>query len=82
MFLGGDGVNLARPETAEALHGIGTGSVAEHWDALVAAGVPISLVRRVERGARHRRGYERRRRAGAADALVELAEWSERTLVY
>ena len=39
VFLGGDGVNLARPETAEAVHGIGTGSLAEHWDTLVAAGV-------------------------------------------
>ena len=43
LFLAGDGVQLARPETAEAARGIGTGSVAEHWEALSSAGVPVFL---------------------------------------
>src|SRR3712207_4617695 len=43
VFLAGDGVQFARPETAEAAHGIGTGSVSEHLDALAAAGVPLFL---------------------------------------
>ena len=34
VFLAGDAVALARPETAAAAHGIGTGALAEHWDAL------------------------------------------------
>jgi hypothetical protein len=36
-------VHLAREETAAAAQGIGTGSVAEHLEALKGAGVPIFL---------------------------------------
>ena len=43
VFLAGDAVQLARRETAEAVQGAGTGNVAEHWDALLAAEVPIFL---------------------------------------
>jgi len=39
--LAGDAVQLARRETAAAVHGVGTGSFAESWDALAEAGVPI-----------------------------------------
>jgi uncharacterized protein len=82
VFLAGDGVNLARPETAEEVHGIGTGSLAEHWDALVAARVEISLSARSS----ETRGIDARTREGVELApptrLVELAEWSETTLVY
>jgi uncharacterized protein len=82
VFLAGDGVNLARPETAEAVHGIGTGSLAEHWNALVAARVEISLSARSS----ETRGIDARTREGVALApptrLVELAEWSETALVY
>ena len=41
VFLAADAVQLARPETAGAVQGVGTGSFAEHWDALTAAGTPI-----------------------------------------
>ena len=82
VFLGGDGVNLARPETAEAVHGLGTGSLAEHWDVLVAAGVEISLSARSSEA----RGIDAGTREGVELApptrMVELAEWSEKALVY
>lgn len=38
LFLAGDGVQLYRPATTDALHGVGTGSLREHLDALVAGG--------------------------------------------
>jgi predicted peroxiredoxin len=41
LFVAGDGVANLRPETLDAGHGIGTGSLREHVDALVAAGVTI-----------------------------------------
>ena len=41
VFVAGDGVAVLRPETLEAGHGIGTGSLREHLDALVAGGVTI-----------------------------------------
>jgi predicted peroxiredoxin len=34
VFLAGDGVHALRPETREQVHGVGTGSAAEHWDVL------------------------------------------------
>ncbi len=41
VFLAGDAVQLLRPETAAATHGIGTGSFQEHWAALRDAGIPV-----------------------------------------
>lgn len=38
LFLAGDAVGLLRPATLDAGHGIGTGSLREHVDALVAGG--------------------------------------------
>jgi len=38
LFIAGDGVGILRPETLDAGHGIGTGSMREHIDALVAGG--------------------------------------------
>jgi uncharacterized protein len=38
VFMAGDGVAVLRPETLDAGHGIGTGSLREHVDALVAGG--------------------------------------------
>ena len=38
IFIAGDGVAILRPETLDAGHGIGTGSLREHVDALVAGG--------------------------------------------
>lgn len=41
LFLAGDAVSLLRDETLDAGHGIGTGSLREHHDALVAGGARI-----------------------------------------
>ena len=82
VFLGGDGVNLARPETAEAVHGIGTGS----------SGRALGRARRGRRGdlalgaVEQARGIDAGTREGVELApptrMVELAEWSEKALVY
>jgi uncharacterized protein len=34
VFVAGDGVHVLRAETRDAVQGIGTGSAAEHWQAL------------------------------------------------
>jgi predicted peroxiredoxin len=34
VFVAGDAVHLLRAETRDATHGVGTGSAAEHWQAL------------------------------------------------
>lgn len=39
VFLAGDAVNFFRTETLDAAHGVGTGSLREHYAALVEAGV-------------------------------------------
>lgn len=82
LFLAGDGVHLARPETAEALHGVGTGSVAEHWSVLVGSGVQIVLSGLSSKA----RGIDANATAGVElappDRLVELVDWSEKALVY
>jgi predicted peroxiredoxin len=38
LFIAGDGVSVLRPETLDAGHGIGTGSLREHVDALADGG--------------------------------------------
>jgi predicted peroxiredoxin len=41
VFLAGDGVDVLREETRNLLNGIGTGSAAEHWQALVDGGARV-----------------------------------------
>jgi uncharacterized protein len=41
VFLAGDAVDVLRSETRDLLHGIGTGSAAEHWQALRAGGARL-----------------------------------------
>ena len=43
VFIAGDGVGIVRPETLDAGYGIGTGSLREHVDALVAGGATFYL---------------------------------------
>ncbi len=38
VFVAGDGVSILRPEMLDVAHGVGTGSLREHVDALVAGG--------------------------------------------
>ncbi|HEY7455065.1 MAG TPA: DsrE family protein [Thermoleophilaceae bacterium] len=83
LFLAGDGVQYARPATASTAHGIGTGSFGEHWEALVAAGVPIFL----SGMSSNARGVDEDSAAPGAELatptkLVELAAWADSTLTY
>ena len=83
LFLAADAVGLARPETADAVHGVGTGHFAEHWDDLVAAGVPIFLSGMSSKA----RGLDPAVREGQVQPaqpqkLVELALWADSTLTY
>jgi uncharacterized protein len=80
VFLAGDGVQLAREETAAAASGIGTGSVAEHLGALKGAGVTILLsgMSSKARGIEGGDGFE----LAPPQKLVELAVWAETTLTY
>jgi uncharacterized protein len=83
VFLAADAVQLVRPETAEAVHGVGTGSFAEHWDALVASGVPLFVSGMSSKA----RGLDPAVRDGQVqaappDKLVELAVWAETTITY
>ena len=82
LFLAGDAVQLARPETAEAVHGVGAGALAEHWQALAGGGVQVFLS-----------GLSSKARAVGGDVregvemappakLVESALWAEATLTY
>ena len=80
VFLAGDAVHLAREETAAATQGTGTGSVAEHLEALKAAGVTIFLsgMSSKARGIEGGEGYE----LVPPQKLVELATASETVLTY
>jgi uncharacterized protein len=80
LFLAGDAVQLARRETAEAVQGAGTGNAAEHWDALLAAGVPIFLsgMSSKARGVEPAQGIE----LAQPKKLVELAAKADTTLTY
>ena len=83
VFLAADAVQLARPETAGAVQGVGTGSFAEHWDALTAAGTPIFLsgmsskARAVDPAVR-----EGQIEMAPPEKLVELAVWADTALSY
>ena len=80
VFLAGDGVHLASPETAEATNGLGTGSVAEHLAALQNAGLTVFLsgMSSKARGIEGSEGFE----LAPPQKLVELAVWAETTLTY
>jgi uncharacterized protein len=80
VFLAGDAVQLARPETAEAAHGIGTGAFGEHWSALREAGVPVFLsgLSSKARGVEGGEGVE----LAPPQKLVELAAWADNALTY
>ena len=62
VFIAGDGVDVVRPETREAINGIGTGSAAEHWQALRDGGARL-----------YASGLSSKARGVAADDGVELA---------
>jgi predicted peroxiredoxin len=78
VFLAGDAVHLARPATREAVTGAGTGNAAEHWDALVGAGVSIFLSGMSSKA----RGIDEGGELSPPAKLVELAVWADTVLTY
>lgn len=84
VFIAGDGVALLRPETLDAGQGIGTGSLREHVDALVAGGVTIHASGLSSKA----RGLTPESLGGLAvtmappTRLVELVFAADRVLVY
>jgi predicted peroxiredoxin len=66
MFLAGDAVQLVRAAVIDNLEGLGTGRLRTHYDALIAAGVPIYLSRKSSDS----RGFDA---AAAQDQLIEMA---------
>ena len=84
VFIAGDGVAVLRPETLDAGHGIGTGSMREHVDALAAGGATL-LASGLSSKAR---GVTPESLGGLAvtmappSKLVELAFAADRVLTY
>jgi len=84
IFIAGDGVAILRPDTLDAAHGIGTGSMREHIDALVAGGVTIHASGLSSKA----RGITQESLGGLSvtmappDRLVELTFASDRVLTY
>jgi predicted peroxiredoxin len=84
LFLAGDGVGILRPATLDAGNGIGTGSLREHVDALVAGGARFYLSGMSSKA----RGLDGAALGGLAitmappTRLVELAFEADRVLSY
>lgn len=84
LFIAGDGVGILRPETLDASQGIGTGSMREHVDALVAGGATFYASGMSSKA----RGLTPDSIGGLAvtmappDRLVELAFAADRVLSY
>jgi predicted peroxiredoxin len=84
LFLAGDAVGLIRPETLAVGAGIGTGSMREHVDALVAGGARFYLSGMSSKA----RGVSAETTGGVAvtlappTKLVELAFEADRVLSY
>jgi predicted peroxiredoxin len=84
VFIAGDGVGVLRPETLDAGHGIGTGSMREHVDALVAGGATLYASGLSSKA----RGLSNDALGGLPvtmappDTLVELAFAADRVLTY
>ena len=84
LFLAGDGVTAVRREVRDALNGVGTGSLAEHWDALVAGGAPVwcSKASCAARGIAAAALDGTTAQLAPPEKLVELAMRCDRVLTY
>jgi len=80
LFLAGDGVQLLREPVLDSLVGLGTGSLRESYDALVAAGASFYVSGMSSKA----RGFEPNGVAEAAmpSKLVALALEHDRVLTY
>jgi predicted peroxiredoxin len=84
LVLAGDAVSLLRPATMDAIQGVGTGSLREHFDALVAGGARFfasgmsSKARAVDADALGGKSVE----FAPPDRLVDLIFEADRVLSY
>lgn len=80
VFLAGDGVDYLRAETRAVASGIGTGSIAEHWDALTSAGAGMygSGMSAKARGVESDGDVQ----LSPPDKLVELIDVADKVIVY
>jgi predicted peroxiredoxin len=84
LFLAGDAVNLLRPATMDLIQGVGTGSLREHFDALVAGGARFyaaglsSKARALDADGLGGKSVE----FAPPDRLVDLAFEADRVLSY
>jgi uncharacterized protein len=80
VFVAGDGVQVVREETRSAAHGIGTGSAAEHWQALREGGARLyaSGMSSKARGISPEDGVE----MAPPDVLVRLIAEADRVVSY
>jgi predicted peroxiredoxin len=80
VFFAGDGVDWLRAETRAAANGIGTGSIAEHFDALVSsdAGLFGSGMSAKARGV----SADETVALSPPDKLVELIDGADKVIVY
>lgn len=84
MVLAGDGVGYLRDATMDAAQGIGTGSVREHWTAIVEAGVAVyasgmsSKARAIDAAAMGDKSVE----LAPPDKLVELIAAADSVVTY
>ena len=84
MFLAGDSVGYLRDATMDAAHGVGTGSIREHYTAIADAGVPMyasgmsSKARALDAAALGGKPVE----LVAPERLVELIAEADRVVTY
>jgi predicted peroxiredoxin len=84
VFLAGDAVGLLRDETMDLVHGIGTGRLREHFDALAADGARFfasgmsSKARALDAAALNGKPVE----FAPPDRLVDLAFEADRVISY
>src|SRR5687768_1774591 len=80
VFVAGDGVDVVRDETRGLLNGIGTGSAAEHWQALRAGGARLfaSGMSSKARGITEADGVE----LAPPEVLVQLITEADRVVSY
>ena len=84
VFFAGDAVGLLRDATMDATHGIGTGSLREHFDALAAAGARFfaSGMSSKARGLDAQAIGDKPVELAPPDRLVDLAFEADRVLSY
>jgi predicted peroxiredoxin len=84
LFIAGDGVGILRPATLDAGAGIGTGSMREHVDALVAGGATFyaSGMSSKARGLDPESVGDLAVTMAPPDKLVELIFGADRVLTY